>query len=163
RIAERLGVDLSQVKGTGRNGRISKEDVEAFAAAGKPSTSAVVRKPLSAMRQAIARRLLESTQGIPHYRLSIDVTCDALQAWRKGIGQEVTLNHCLIRATALALKVHPLLNAHLVGEELLQFEHVDLSIAVATEGGLITPVLRQAQSKSVQVIAQELKALAARA
>lgn len=172
RIAERLGVDLSLVKGTGRNGRISKEDVEAFAAtrdgSDAGSASAVAqpapkRTPLSATRQAIARRLLDSIQGIPHYRLSIDVDCGALRSLRAARGEGLTLNPLLMRAVALALKQHPLLNAHLVGNDLLQFPQVDISVAVATDNGLITPVVRRAETKSAAEISKEIKELAARA
>ena len=115
------------------------------------------------MFKFIARRLLESTQGIPHYRLSVDVDCGALQALRAARGDGITLNPLMIRAVALALQQHPALNAHLIGNELLQFAHADISVAVATDQGLITPVVRQAETKAARLIGQEIKELATRA
>lgn len=181
RIAERLGVDITLVKGTGRNGRVSKEDVEAFAAAKDGASAAAAPQPvaaahlsaaqqptrhkLSATRSAIARRLLESTQTIPHYRLAVDVDFAPLIARRAAWpnGARVTVNDLLIRATALALIQHPALNAHLAGDEILHFANADISVAVATDGGLITPIVRAANTKSVEVIGKEFKDLASRA
>ena len=165
RIAERLGIDLSQVRGTGRNGRISKDDVEAHAA--QPSAQNLPQRvPMSARRLTIARRLLEAKQQIPHYRLEIDVDVTALLARRAalaGQGQRVSVNDLLVRATALALLRHPLVNAQLVGEEILQYPHADIALAMATEAGLITPVVRDADRKTLGQIAAEISALAERA
>ena len=201
RVAERLGVDLAKVTGTGRNGRISKEDVEAFAARGgavrdaasqgataqgtaargtaargisaqrapAPSvapvpdstvaSSGVRRIRMSARRGTIARRLLESKQSIPHYRLELDVDFGPLLQHRRaltdGAGARVTVNDLLLRAAALALVQHPMVNAQLDGDEIVQFENADIAIAVAAEAGLVTPILRRANLKSVATIARE--------
>jgi pyruvate dehydrogenase E2 component (dihydrolipoamide acetyltransferase) len=187
RVAERLGVDLSKVTGTGRNGRISKEDVETFAAAadaaaadaaaaGAPANpvapvsaaaNTARRVRMSARRGTIARRLLESKQSIPHYRLDIDVDLGALQQFRRAqplvANQRITVNDLLLRAAALALVQHPLVNAQLEGEEILQFENADIAIAVAAEAGLVTPILRSANLKSVAAIAAESRDLIDRA
>ena len=192
RVAERLGVDISMVKGSGRNGRVSQEDVEAFAAArsgGTPqppdvvgvaasapapaessSASAAsnvpVREKLSAIRSTIARRLLESTQGIPHYRLSADVDMSALLARRAELNSDaapVSINDLLLRACALSLVRHPALNAQFEGDEILKFPHADICVAVATDSGLITPVLRAAETLSAAEIGRIVTALAARA
>jgi pyruvate dehydrogenase E2 component (dihydrolipoamide acetyltransferase) len=179
RIAERLGVDITQIKGTGRGGRISKEDVEAYAAAqsdprapngseaAAPSPAAPpVRHKLSSMRAAIGKRLLESSQGIPHYRVAVDVECGALLARAQSSGTsdaKVSFNDLVVRATALALKQHPALNSHLVGDEILTFSTADICIAVATENGLLAPVVRSADSKTPGEIGSEIKALAERA
>jgi pyruvate dehydrogenase E2 component (dihydrolipoamide acetyltransferase) len=185
RVAERLGVDLSQVKGTGRNGRISQEDVEAFAAArqggntsspatapsSSPPAPAVpanvpVREPLTSMRATIARRLLESTQGIPHYRLASDVSMDALLARRAELtagGAAVSINDLLVRACALALREHPALNAQFDGSELLKFPHADISVAVATDAGLVTPIVRLADTLSAAEIGRVTARLSASA
>jgi pyruvate dehydrogenase E2 component (dihydrolipoamide acetyltransferase) len=174
RIAERLGVDISKVKGTGRGGRVSKEDVEAYAAAQSGGTSASpttapsmpVRVKLSAMRSVIAKRLLESTQSIPHYRVSVDVSCGALltrAASSRASGDGVSINDLMVRATALALRQHLQLNSHLVGDEVLTYPTADICIAVATENGLITPVLRAADTKTAAEIGAEIKTLAQRA
>jgi len=184
RIAERLGVDLSQVTGTGRNGRISKEDVEEYAArgataptapspppessAGAPTAGTGVRRVrMSARRLTIARRLLEAKQTVPHYRLSIDVDFGPLlrlQRARLAAGAErVSVNDWLLRATGLALVGHPGLNAQLEGEDVLQFEAADISIAVAAEAGLVTPILRAVNLKSIEAIARESRDLITRA
>jgi pyruvate dehydrogenase E2 component (dihydrolipoamide acetyltransferase) len=202
RVAERLGVDLSKVTGTGRNGRISKEDVELFAAqagtapesnaaaeaASIPNASAAptptVPRPtgprptasttiaprrirMSARRGTIARRLLESKQSIPHFRLDVDVDFGPLlqhkRALLQGAGDRITVNDLLLRAAALALVRHPMVNAQLDGDEILQFEDADIAIAVAAEAGLVTPILRSANRKSVAAIARESRDLIDRA
>jgi pyruvate dehydrogenase E2 component (dihydrolipoamide acetyltransferase) len=183
RIAERLGVDITQVKGTGRNGRVSKEDVEAYAAsigvqaggtaaaapAVAPTAAAgdgVVREKMTSMRATIARRLLESKQGIPHYRLAADVDLTALLARRAALraaGTEVSVNDLLVRACALTLVKHPAVNAQLQGDEVHKFPHADIAVAVATDGGLVTPIVRSADTKSAAQIGAETGDLAARA
>lgn len=175
RVAQRLGVDISKVAGTGRGGRISKEDVEAYAAAhgaaaatapGAAPAVESVRAKMSSMRSTIARRLLESTQSIPHYRLAIDVHCGALLARVRessGAATPVSLNDLLTRAAALSLKAHPLLNSHLVGEEIITFPTVDICVAVATDNGLLAPVIRAAEAKTAGEIGAEIKDLAQRA
>ena len=163
RIAERLGVDITQVKGTGRNGRVSKEDVEAYAASAGDS---VVREKMTSMRATIARRLLDSKQGIPHYRLAADVDLTALLARRAALraaGTEVSVNDLLVRACALTLVKHPAVNAQLQGDEVHKFPHADIAVAVATDGGLVTPIVRSADTKSAAQIGAETGDLAARA
>ena len=196
RVAERLGVDLSKVMGTGRNGRISKEDVETFAArtsgaapataasssapaaseqrvlAVAPgevgtSTASVRRVRMSARRGTIARRLLESKQSIPHFRLDRDVDFGPLllhkRVMSEGSSGRVTVNDLLLRAVALALVRHPMVNAQLQGDEILQFTNADIAIAVSAEAGLVTPILRRADQKSVSEIAKECRDLIERA
>jgi pyruvate dehydrogenase E2 component (dihydrolipoamide acetyltransferase) len=204
RVAERLGIDLAKVTGTGRNGRISKEDVEAFAAQGgaardaasqdvaaqvtgaqgtgaqdtaaqrapaptlAPAAGSGVRRiRMSARRGTIARRLLESKQSIPHYRLELDVDFGPLLEHRRaltdGAGGRITVNDLLLRAAALALVQHPMVNAQLDGDEIVQFENADIAIAVAAEAGLVTPILRRANLKSVATIARESRDLIDRA
>jgi len=188
RVAERLGVDLAKVTGTGRNGRISKEDVETFAAqsgagaqgsaaaqgtaAPAPAAPTVAapgfrRVRMSARRGTIARRLLESKQSIPHYRLELDVDFGPLLQHRRaltdGAGGRVTVNDLLLRAAALALIQHPMVNAQFEGDEIVQFENADIAIAVAAEAGLVTPILRRANLKSVATIARESRDLIDRA
>ena len=185
RIAERLGIDITQVRGTGRNGRVSKEDVENFAAtlgaaaaspSAPPSAAAPAspssssnepqREKMTSMRATIAKRLLESKQGIPHYRLAVDVDLTALLARRASLNTgatKVSINDLLVRAAALALVRHPTVNAQLAGDEVLKFPHADISIAVATDNGLVTPILRRADTKSAGEIGAEVAALAERA
>ena len=168
RVAERLGVDLAQVFGTGRNGRISKEDVEAFAANKSAVANAEAethRVRMSARRLVIARHLLESKQSIPHFRLDIDVRFGPLlQAKRAYKGPErVTINDWVLHATARALIRHPMLNAQFDGEDIVQFKNADIAIAVTTEAGLITPIVRAANLKSLGSIALECRDLIERA
>jgi pyruvate dehydrogenase E2 component (dihydrolipoamide acetyltransferase) len=168
RLAESLGVDITRVNGTGRNGRVMKEDVEAYAAASASTTQAnpVTRARMSAARLVIARRLTESKQSIPHYRLKRDVRAGALSAHRRALhegGTRVSINDLIVRASALALVQHPAVNAQLSGEEVLQYAHADIAIAVATQGGLMTPIVRGADLKSVAEIARESAELARRA
>lgn len=183
RVAEKLGVDLSQVRGTGRNGRISKEDVEAFAAsqsaapitaaaapmavAPAPSAAGQMRRRMSATRATIARRLLESYQNLPHFRLACDVDASRL-ILKKGevsdhTSTRITVNDMLVRACSIALLRHPLVNSQLQGDEIVQFAHVDIAVAVATENGLITPIVRQADTLNVAQIARATADLSERA
>jgi pyruvate dehydrogenase E2 component (dihydrolipoamide acetyltransferase) len=170
RLAAELGVDLAEVRGTGRNGRISREDVEAFVRehGKRPAANAnePVRERLSAMRLAIGRRLAESVREIPHYRLSVDVDCGALDRRRAQLaaaGTAVSLNDLLLKACAETLQEHPDLNSHVVDGELLRFPRADVCVVVATESGLVTPVVRDAGAKPVERIAAEARDLAARA
>jgi len=190
RVAERLGVDLSRVTGTGRNGRISKEDVEAYAArmggdavaalpGASPATAApgrasptgdappLQRVHMSARRLTIARRLLESKQSIPHYRLEMDVDFGPLLLAKRdraaNAANAATVNDLLLRAVALALVMHPMVNAQLEGDDILQFANADIAIAVAAEAGLVTPILRNANLKSVADISIESRDLIERA
>ena len=169
RLAETLGIDLAQVTGTGRNGRIMKEDVEAYAARAGASDSGNVprRARLSPTRAVIARRLLESKQTIPHYRLQRHIDATALQARARALSAthaaRITLNHLLVRVCALALLKHPTLNSQLLGDEILTYPHADVAIAVATSNGLITAIVRNADQLSVAEIAHRSADLGMRA
>jgi pyruvate dehydrogenase E2 component (dihydrolipoamide acetyltransferase) len=172
RVAQKLGVDLTKIKGTGPNGRISKEDVENYAASLSATAPATVANPstqerLTPMRQTIARRLLESKQGIPHYRLERTVEVSALLAHRAALnsaaGSRVSVNDLLVRAVGMSLAQHPAVNAHLVGDDVIRFADADVAIAVATPSGLLTPVIRAANRKSVTDIGTESRDLAERA
>ena len=185
RVAEKLGVDLSKVRGTGRNGRVSKEDVEAYAAAAASgsaatssssaapaatpaaSTAGQTRRRMSATRAVIARRLLESSQTIPHFRLGCDVDAGRL-ILKKGevsdhTSTRITVNDMLIRACSIALLKHPLVNAQLQSDEIVLFDHADIAVAVATENGLITPIVRHADTLNVAQIARATADLSERA
>jgi pyruvate dehydrogenase E2 component (dihydrolipoamide acetyltransferase) len=177
RLAERLGIDVSQIKGTGTHGRVSKEDVEAYAASMQKgaakaapavgATAGVTRERMTSMRATIAKRLLESKQSIPHYRLAVDVELTALLAHRVALnasgGVRVSINDLLVRAVALALTQHRQVNVQLQGDEIVQFPQADICVAVASDNGLITPVVRDAASKSAAQIAVEVADLAERA
>ena len=126
-----------------------------------------MRVKMSSTRATIARRLLESKQTIPHYRLTVDVDVGRLQLRRRELmkqsGTKITLNDMLVRATAIALTRHPALNAQLDGDEIVQYTHADIAIAVATDNGLIAPIVRSADLKALPDIARTTADLTERA
>ena len=188
RIAAEKGIDLSRLKGSGPNGRIVKADVEqakptaAPAAAPAPKVAPApsaqpvfvapgdTRVPHTSIRKVIARRMLESKQTVPHFYLTVDLEIDALLAARQAInavaekkGAKVSVNDMMIKACAKALRDHPECNASWTEDEMIQYGAVDISVAVATDRGLITPIVRNADMKGLAQIASEMKDLAARA
>jgi pyruvate dehydrogenase E2 component (dihydrolipoamide acetyltransferase) len=121
---------------------------------------------MSAARQVIGKRLTESKQTIPHYRLQRDVRAEALTAHRRALheaGTRASVNDLIVRASALALVRHPTVNAQVDGDEILQYARADIAIAVATPGGLMTPIVRAADLKSIGELARESAELARRA
>ena len=192
RIAEQMGVDLAQVKGSGPHGRIVKSDVEGAqpgtggtaasaaapppAGAGADAVMALYRDraheevALDGMRRTIAARLTEAKQTIPHFYLRREVKLDALLAVRKGInaalesrGAKLSVNDFVIKACALALQDVPDCNAIWAGDRILRIAPSDVAVAVAIDGGLLTPVLRDAETKSLSELSAEMKDMAARA
>jgi len=173
RIAAQKGVDLKLIRGTGPNGRIIRADVEeaglqvAPRQAQLPKGEAYTAIPNSNMRKVIARRLSESKQTVPHFYLTVDCELDELLALRAKMNEvadtKISVNDFIIRAVALALQKVPAANASWTEEAILQYRDADISIAVATPTGLITPIVRQAESKTVASISHEMKDLAARA
>ena len=189
RLADQVGIPLSSVQGSGPHGRIVKHDIEAAkekgapskpaakeaapAAAGAPAAAMPLDMPyeeikLSSMRRTIAKRLEESKRTIPHFYLTVDVEIDKLLALRKQIKAtsdeyNISVNDFIIKACAMALKKHPAANVQYAGDKLLQFKRADISVAVAIEGGLITPVIRGADSKSLNDISTEMRELAVKA
>ena len=133
-----------------------------------PATDDYEEVKLNSMRKTIARRLTEAKQTIPHFYLTIDIELDRLLAMRKDLNgrsddYRISVNDFIVRASALALARHPEVNAQFTGEAILQHRKVDVSVAVAIEGGLITPVIRDADCKGLVQIASEAKDLAGRA
>jgi len=180
RIAQDIGVSLDSVQGSGPRGRIVAADVKSAQAqpsggpkpaAPQATTSAPSLEtkiiPLSAMRRTIAKRLAESTGPIPHFYLTADYDVTNLagmrQQWIDMTGSKVSLNDFLIRAIALALRHHPNVNASWGDDAITQHGEVHIGVAVATADGLITPVIRNADQKSVSDIAAEVRALADKA
>src|SRR5664279_5480206 len=189
RLAGERGIDLSRVTGSGPHGRIVAVDVEKAA----PGTSVMAtgasaaqvkalyegiayeEVPLDAMRRTIAKRLIEAKQTIPHFYLTADMDAGRLLAMReeanaaapKGKDGEpafkLSLNDFIIKAWAAALQRIPAANAVWAEDRILRFTHSDIGIAVAIEGGLITPVIRNAEAKSLTAISAEMRDLAARA
>lgn len=162
RLAARHGIDLAALKGTGPRGRICKDDVLAVAGPAAPS-GAVEIIPMSPMRKAIAKRLTESKQTIPHFYLRRRVRADRLLAAREAAGKIVSVNDYIVRAAALALREVPTVNIQVHGTDIHMMPSADIAVAVATDKGLLTPVLRGADTKSLSEIAAATKDLAARA
>ena len=160
RLAARHGVDLGGLTGTGPRGRICKDDVLARA---RPKAGAVEVIAMTPMRKAIARRLTEAKQQIPHFYLRRRVRADRLLAARGGSTVRASVNDYLVRAVALALIEVPGVNIQVHGTEVHHFTSADIAIAVATEKGLLTPVLRGAEQMSLAEIGEAIADLAARA
>ena len=193
RLAAERGLDLATLTGSGPHGRIIRVDVEAAATASGPAKVAspspvpapapaaslaqlgyaedsYTLVPLDGMRRTVARRLTESARDIPHFPLTIDVEIEALLAARSRInslleprGVKVSVNDLVIKAAALALKQVPEANASFTPEGIALHRHADISMAVAVDGGLITPIIRKAEQKGLAEIALEAKDLAERA
>jgi pyruvate dehydrogenase E2 component (dihydrolipoamide acetyltransferase) len=181
RIAAELGVDLSSVKGTGPEGRVTEIDVRAAAKSKPAAPSAKVpaavqagesaRIQLSGMRRVIAQRLVESLGPVPHFYLNIDIDAAPLMEAReelKSAGEgadaaKITVNDFVLKAAVQAAVKVPRVNASFDGDAIVQYADIDLGIAVAIEDGLLTPVIRAAQNKSLREISELAKDLAHRA
>jgi pyruvate dehydrogenase E2 component (dihydrolipoamide acetyltransferase) len=191
-MAQQAGIDLSALKGSGPNGRIVRADVEA-AQKGAPqaaqptgqpaaplakATQPVVTAPHTAVpnssiRKIIARRLTEAKATIPHFYVSMDVEIDALLKLMNDLNArspaegadayKLSVNDLVIKASAAALRRVPKVNASWTDDAILQYEDVDISVAVAIPDGLITPVMRRADQKGLATISREMKELIGRA
>jgi len=162
RMARDLGVNLESVQGSGPNGRIVAKDIKER---GQPQAAPKEDQsiPLSAMRRTIAKRLAESIGPIPHFFLTADYDVTNLLGVRAQIEEKTSVNDFVIRAVALALRKHPNVNASWGDDAITQHGEIHVGVAVSTPEGLITPVVRNADTKSVLQIAQEVRALAEKA
>jgi pyruvate dehydrogenase E2 component (dihydrolipoamide acetyltransferase) len=193
RMAAQAGLDISQIAGSGPNGRIVKADVDAalsrgpapvaaaapaLAAAPRPAAPVAITAPHTAVpnssiRKVIARRLAESKATIPHFYVSTDVEIDALLKIRADLNTrspkdgpgayKLSVNDLVIKATAVTLRRFPNVNAMWTEDAILQLHDVDISVAVSIPDGLITPIVRNADIKGLAAISTEMKDLAARA
>jgi pyruvate dehydrogenase E2 component (dihydrolipoyllysine-residue acetyltransferase) len=193
RLAAQGGIDLGGITPSGRHGRVVARDIEAARASGKhaaPATTpfagliadqvkALYRDvpfeevPLDGMRKTIAERLTQAKQTIPHFYLTADVEigrllelreqANAAAAREKAPAFKLSINDLIIKAWAMALQRVPAANAVWAGDRILRFKQSDIGVAVAIDGGLIAPVIRQAETKTLSAIANEMKDLAARA
>jgi len=175
RIAKELNIDLARVSGSGPNGRVLKADVESASKTGAaggtlpaPSGAAFEDIAHSNTRRVIAQRLSEAKRSIPHFYLTIDCNVDALLDARRQAnemieGVKLSVNDLVIKAVALALRKVPAANAAWTDSAIRRYRDVDVAVAVAAPSGLITPVVRNADAKSLREISAEMKSLAARA
>lgn len=190
KLARERGIDLAAISGSGPGGRIVARDLDGAtrapaaishaAIAAGPSTAQIALdasappevRPLSMMRKTIARRLTESKQTVPHFYLTVDVNAAPLVALRERLNgdlasapepSKVSFNDLVIKAAAIAITRAPAVNAQFTPDALVFHRRVDISIAVAIDDGLVTPVLRAAHMKSVLAISREVRDLAARA
>jgi pyruvate dehydrogenase E2 component (dihydrolipoamide acetyltransferase) len=187
RMAHQAGLDLARVNGSGPHGRIVKADIDAALARGVPAAPAAkpapgapppvapavglpafTEVPHSMMRKVIARRLTESKRDAPHFYLTIDCNIDRLLQLRQEINakrekDKISVNDFVIKAAALALRQVPASNASWTENAVRLYQAADVSVAVATPGGLITPIIRNADTKTLSVISGEMRDLAARA
>lgn len=172
RMAKDSGLDLRSINGSGPNGRIIKRDIEA--ALSQPKRAAVAtasgyrEEPVTQIRQTIAKRLVTSIGPVPHFFLTIDVEMDRAAEMRKNINAldadlKISVNDIVIKVAAAALIQHPQVNASFQEKFIRYYEHADIGVAVAIEDGLITPVIRAAEQKSLSQIAGEVRELAERA
>ena len=179
-IAADRGIDLSTVSGTGPQGRVIRADVEAALSSkpSEPSPTPVVQPsadgdeqvPLSQMRRTIARRMLESTRSIPHFFLTTVVDVTELSALRKQINEQtadagikISFNDMIVKAAALAIRKVPEVNVSFAEDSLIRHSHVHVGIAVATERGLIVPVIRDVDQKALGQVAKEAREMAEKA
>ncbi|MEW6060974.1 MAG: pyruvate dehydrogenase complex dihydrolipoamide acetyltransferase [Bacteroidota bacterium] len=172
KIAQEKNIDLRTIKGSGPFGRIVKADVEAQTAT--PSMSRKVLAPLqtkeiplSMMRKTIAKRLLESKATIPHFYLTIEMNMKRAIDFRASLneitGAKISYNDIVMRAVALALRENPKANSSFMGDKIIEHGRIDVGFAVAVDEGLITPIIRNADQKTLAEISTESKELAKRA
>lgn len=186
-IAEKQGIDLSTVTGSGDNGRIVKKDVEAaMKQSSAPTASPQVDQamlaaltasisadegfediPLTQMRKTIARRLGESKFSAPHFYLTIDIDMDNVIAARKSLNEyapvKISFNDLVLKAAAMTLRVHPDINSSWMGDKIRKNRHIHMGVAVAIDTGLVVPVVKHADHKSLTQINVEVKSLADKA
>jgi pyruvate dehydrogenase E2 component (dihydrolipoamide acetyltransferase) len=166
KIAEDKGIDISKVKGSGDDGRIVKKDIENFKSATSVTTAnsgveSYTEEPISQMRKTIARRLAESKFTAPHFYLGIEVVMDKAMEAREAINKiadvKVSFNDIVIKAAAAALRKNPKINSSWLGDKIRYNQHINIGVAMAVEDGLLVPVVRFADNKSLSQISAEVK------
>lgn len=187
KIAKDLGFDISKIQGTGEGGRVTKHDVETFKPSAAPVASTPASKGASApvvlpqvvgqesfeeiavsqMRKTIARRLAESKFSAPHFYLTMEINMDKAIEARKSMNEispvKISFNDMVLKATASALRQHPDVNVSWLGDKMRKNHHIHIGVAVAVKDGLVVPVVRFADNKSMSHIAVEVKDLAQKA
>ncbi len=172
-IAKEKGIDLNDIKGSGEDGRIVKRDLEQLSNVPKSTTSTVVGKEsftevaVSQMRKTIAKRLGESKFTAPHFYLSMSISMDKAVALRTDLNTalptKVSFNDLVLKAVALSIKENLGVNTSWLGDKVRQYQHIHLGMAVAVEEGLVVPVIRFADQKSITALSEEAKSLAQKA
>ncbi|XP_060082157.1 dihydrolipoyllysine-residue acetyltransferase component of pyruvate dehydrogenase complex, mitochondrial-like [Ylistrum balloti] len=178
-LARQKGIDLTQVKGSGADGEVRADDVRNFVPGGAvvaPTAltavpgAAYIDIPLSAMRQTIAKRLLQSKQTIPHYYLTVDLNVDSVLRLRRDLNEvlakdniKLSVNDFIIKASALSCRKVPEANSSWMDNHIRQYNAVDVNVAVATPNGLITPIVFRADIKGLSDITQDVSRLASKA
>lgn len=189
RLADEKGINLSEVSGSGDNGRIVKRDVDEFKPAAQASAPAAapasatkaeaapvaaapaagdfVDTPISQMRKTIARRLSESLFTAPHFYVTMEINMDKAMALRPQLNEvataKISFNDMVIKACAVALKQHPAVNSAWLGDKIRKYNYVNIGVAVAVDEGLLVPVIREADKKTLSAISGEVKDLAGKA
>jgi len=179
-LARERGIDISQVQGSGDNGRIIKSDIDNYkqSTVDKPQSTAAPSKvvtgqegytdhQVSQMRKVIAKRLGESKFSAPHFYLTMEINMDNAMQARAQMNEvsevKISFNDMVVKATAMALRRHPAVNSSWMGDFIRQYQHINIGVAVAIEDGLIVPVIRFADQKTLSQIAMETKDLAGKA
>ncbi len=185
-MAKDKGIDLTKIAGSGEGGRIVKKDIDSAQAT--PAVPAVAQPaaapqapaatiatpagdyediPVTQMRKTIARRLSESLFTAPHFYLTMEITMDKAMELRGKINEvspvKVSFNDMVIKAAALALKQHPAVNSAWLGDKIRKYNYVNIGVAVAVDEGLLVPVVRDADKKTLSVIGSEVKDMAGKA
>jgi len=173
KLASEGGIDISTIAGTGPGGRIVAADLDGASSAAQafvssaPASIAYEDIPVSQVRKVIAKRLSESKETIPHYYVTVDAEADKLLKLRSMLNthseSKISVNDMIIKATSLASKKVPQTNSSWQGDFIRQYSNVDVSVAVSTPTGLITPIIKEANLKGLETISAEMKDLAARA
>lgn len=177
RIAEQNNVNLSQIQGSGPHGRVIKKDVESYKPTNTFSRNNIefTSQTVSGMRKVIASRLTQSKQDVPHFYLFLECDADSICNGREAINNfapknkegkpeyKISINDIITKSCAMAIKKHPNINSSWNGDEILRYNNIDISIAVAIPDGLITPIVKNADHKSLVSISHEVKDLAKRA
>lgn len=172
KMAEEQGIDLGSVNGTGDNGRIVKKDIENYVPSAAPSSGTVGVEsyedvPVTQMRKTIAKRLAESKFTAPHFYLTKEIKMDAVMAARKRMNEysetKISVNDLVVKAVAVALKKHPNVNSAWLGDKIRRNHHVHIGVAVAVEDGLLVPVVRFADNRTLSQIGTEVRDLAGKA
>ncbi len=185
KMAKDLGFDISKIQGSGEGGRVTKHDVETFKPSAVPATSGAAKTAapvvlpqvvgkesfeevaVSQMRKTIARRLAESKFSAPHFYLTMEINMDKAIEARKSMNEispvKISFNDLVLKATATALRQHPDVNVSWLGDKMRKNHHIHIGVAVAVKDGLVVPVVRFADNKSLSHIAVEVKDLAQKA